>query len=303
MKTQNFTATIAVQQSPKEAFNAINNPRGWWSQAIGGDTDKLGAEFDYHYQDVHRCKFKITELIPGKKVVWHVLENHFNFVKDKTEWTGTDVVFEISRKGKQTEIRFTHVGLVPAYECYDVCANAWGSYIASSLRNLITKGKGQPNPLESVVSKAREMSKDDFSASFEVDQSPQEVFDAINNVRGWWSGEISGDTDKLGGEFTYRVGDVHYSKQQITELVPGKKVVWHVLDARLNFVQDKSEWKGTDIVFDIVKKGSKTEVRFSHRGLIRARECYSNCSDAWGMLVKSNLRKLIETGKAQPSPW
>jgi hypothetical protein len=303
MKTQNFTTTISVEQTPEEAFNAINNPRGWWSQAIEGDTDKLGAEFEYHYQDVHRCKFKVTEFIPGKKIVWHVVENYFNFVKDKTEWTGTDVVFEIAKKGKQTEIRFTHIGLVPAYECYDVCANAWGSYITSSLRNLITTGKGQPNPLENIVSKARKMSKDDFSTSIEVDQSPKEVFDAINNVRGWWSGEIAGDTDKLGGEFTYRVGDVHYSKQQITELVPGKKVVWHVLDARLNFVKDKSEWKGTDIVFDIAKKGRKTEVRFTHRGLKRNRECYSNCSDAWGMLVKGNLRKLIETGKDQPSPW
>jgi hypothetical protein len=303
MKEQNFTTTISFDQTPEEAFNAINNPRGWWSQAIEGGTDKLGAEFEYHYQDVHCCKFKITEFIPGKKVVWHVLENYFNFVKDKTEWTGTDVVFEIFGKGKQTEVRFTHVGLVPVYECYDVCANAWGSYIAGSLRNLIIKGKGQPNPLEKVVSKAREMSKYDFSTSIEVDQSPKEVFDAITNVRGWWSGEIAGDTDKLGAEFTYRVGDVHYSKQQITELVPGKKVVWHVLDARLNFVKDKSEWKGTDIVFDIAKKGSKTEVRFSHRGLIRAYECYSNCSDAWGMLVKGNLRKLIETGKDQPSPW
>jgi hypothetical protein len=146
MKAKNFTTTISVEQTPKEAFNAINNPRGWWSQAIEGDTDKLGAEFEYHYQDIHRCKFKITEFIPGKKVVWHVLDNYFNFVKDKTEWTGTDVVFEIVRKGKQTEIRFTHVGLVPAYECYDVCANAWGSYITSSLRNLITKGKVSPIP-------------------------------------------------------------------------------------------------------------------------------------------------------------
>jgi hypothetical protein len=82
--------------------------------------------------------------VPGKKVVWHVSEAKLNFVKNKTEWAGTDVVFEINRKGKKTELRFTHVGLVPAFECYGDCSGAWGLYINDSLRSLITKGKGQP---------------------------------------------------------------------------------------------------------------------------------------------------------------
>jgi len=90
----------------------------------------------------------ITEFVPGKKVVWHVLQNYFNFVKDKTEWTGTDVVFEIAKKGDKTEVRFTHVGLVPAYECYGVCSDAWGSYITGSLRRPHYHGKGKPNPIE-----------------------------------------------------------------------------------------------------------------------------------------------------------
>jgi hypothetical protein len=136
-----------------------------------------------------------------------------------------------------------------------------------------------------------------------VDQTPAEVFRAINNVRGWWSGEVHGDPDKLGAEFTYRVPDVHYSKQKVTELIPEKKVVWQVADADLTFVKDKGEWKGTDIVFEIAKKGDKTEVRFMHRGLVPAYECYDACSNAWGKLVNGNLRKLITTGEAQPSPW
>ena len=147
------------------------------------------------------------------------------------------------------------------------------------------------------------MENQNFATSFLVDQTPEEVFNAINNVRGWWSGEIEGDTDKLNAEFTYRVPDMHYSKQKITEFIPGKKVVWHVSDASLSFVKDKNEWKGTNIVFEIAKKGNKTEVRFTHIGLVPDFECYNDCSNAWGMLINGNLRKLITTGKVQPSPW
>ena len=145
MSSPNFTVNFLVDKKPAEVFDAINNVRGWWSQAIEGDTNKLGAVFYYHYQDIHRCTLQITELVPGKKVVWRVLQNYFNFVEDKTEWTGTDVVFEIARKGDKTEVRFTHVGLVPAYECYTACSDGWGTYINGSLHSLIATGKGQPN--------------------------------------------------------------------------------------------------------------------------------------------------------------
>jgi hypothetical protein len=163
-QTEDFTTTFLVDQSPEEVFNAIRNVRGWWSQAIEGDTDKSGAVFYYHYQDVHRCTIKIVGFVPGRKVVWHVLHNYFNFVNDKTEWTGTDIIFEIAgpdsyREDDKTEVRFTHAGLVPAYECYDVCSDAWGSYINSSLHDLITRGKGKPNPIEEIVARAHEMSR------------------------------------------------------------------------------------------------------------------------------------------------
>ncbi len=142
-----------------------------------------------------------------------------------------------------------------------------------------------------------------YSTSFTVDQTPQAVFRAINNVRGWWSGEIEGDTDKLGAEFTYRYEEVHRSKQKVTEFVPGEKVVWRVLEGDLQFVNQKSEWKGTDIVFDISAKAGKTEVRFTHVGLVPDFECYGACSNAWGALIRNNLRNLIVTGKDQPSPF
>jgi len=145
MNTLDFTTTLMVDQTPKEVYNAINNVRGWWSENIEGDTDKLNGEFIYRYKDVHYSKIKVIELIPYQKIVWQVLDNYFKFTKDEREWIGTKVVIDILRKGDQTEIRFTHQGLVPQYECYEVCREAWTNYVSDSLSNLITTGKGQPN--------------------------------------------------------------------------------------------------------------------------------------------------------------
>ena len=143
MKDQNYTTTFMVNQSPDEVFAAINNVRGWWTGEFEGNTDKLGDEFTYHYADIHRSKQKITALIPGKKVVWRVVDANLNFTQDKTEWIGTDITFDIAKKGDKTEVRFTHVGLVPKFECFNSCSNGWSFYIRGSLRNLITTGKEQ----------------------------------------------------------------------------------------------------------------------------------------------------------------
>ena len=148
MKTQDFTTTILVDQTPQQVFDAINNVRGWWSEEIEGDTHKLNDEFTYHYKDVHICRMKLTEVVPNKKVVWQVLSNYFNFTKDKSEWTGTKVIFEISEKDGKTQLHFTHEGLTPEFECYNACHDGWTNYVKKSLYSLITIGKGQPNPKE-----------------------------------------------------------------------------------------------------------------------------------------------------------
>jgi hypothetical protein len=144
MKSENYTTSFTVDQSPEEVFACVNNVRGWWSELIEGPTTQLGGEFTYHYKDLHYSAQRIAELVPGKRVVWHITEARINFVEDKPEWTDTDVVFDIARKGRKTELRFTHVGLTPGVECYGKCAGAWGFYINESLRGLITRGKGQP---------------------------------------------------------------------------------------------------------------------------------------------------------------
>jgi hypothetical protein len=150
MSTQNYTTSFTVDQTPEEVFNAINNVRGWWSGDIDGSTDTRGAEFTYRYKDLHTSTHRIIELTPGKRVVWHVIDARINFVKDKKEWNGTDIVFDITRKESKTELTLTHVGLAPTIECYGKCSGAWGFYINESLPSLITTGKGDPNKNQEV---------------------------------------------------------------------------------------------------------------------------------------------------------
>src|SRR6267142_2493447 len=126
MEKQNYTATILVDKDPKTAFDAIKNFRGWWSEEIEGKTDQLGEVFVYHYKDIHLCKLKLIEIVPDKKLVYQVLDNQFSFTKDKSEWIGTKLIFDIAKEDGKTQVKFTHEGLVPEYECYKVCYDAWG---------------------------------------------------------------------------------------------------------------------------------------------------------------------------------
>jgi hypothetical protein len=140
MKNQDYTIAFTVDQSPEEAFAAINDPRAWWTGEFEGSSDKLGDEFSYEYKPHHFSKQKVVEFMPGKKVVWLVTESKLNFLKDKSEWNGSKITFDIAKKGDKTEVRFTHLGLKPDIECYGACSNVWGSLVGKSLRSLIETG-------------------------------------------------------------------------------------------------------------------------------------------------------------------
>ena len=137
MTNKYLTVEFTADATPEAAYVAITNPRGWWSADIAGETTAVGDEFTYVYEDVHRSTQRVTELVPNAKVVWHIVEGYLNFTKDPAEWTGTDVVFEITPVGEQTHVRLTHIGLDPEVKCFDACTRGWEYYASQELPKLI----------------------------------------------------------------------------------------------------------------------------------------------------------------------
>lgn len=146
------------------------------------------------------------------------------------------------------------------------------------------------------------MKKSDLSIRFTVPHTPQEVFAAINQVDRWWSAGIQGSSARVGDEFSYRHKGLHWSKQKVTEMVENRRVVWHVTDGELTFVQDRGEWKDTEIVFEISRKGDATEVMLTHVGLTPNVECFQACNRGWSHYFGESLRQLILSGAGSPDP-
>jgi regulatory protein YycH of two-component signal transduction system YycFG len=155
--TEYLTATMTVDQTPDEVFQAITNVRGWWSENLIGDTAALRDEFvftdDCEYAGeaakartgIRFARFQVTEVVAGRRVVWHVVDSYLDFIDDHHEWTDTNVIFDITTDAQGTTLHFTHEGLTAAESaCFEACSRGWTFYITRSLPQLITTGVGQP---------------------------------------------------------------------------------------------------------------------------------------------------------------
>lgn len=149
MLQESYRTAVTVAAAPEEVYAAVNDVRRWWSQEVDGDNGYVGAEFVFHGHDdaqtvEHVSRIRVEELVPGERVVWRVLENSMSFVADQSEWVGSTIRFELAPLGNGTEVTFTHLGLVPSFECYEACSGAWSFFVLESLRDLVERGAGAP---------------------------------------------------------------------------------------------------------------------------------------------------------------
>ncbi len=148
MQNKNYRRTITVNASAEEVMKKISQINLWWVANFTEKAEKLNDKFHVPMGRTF-VDFQITELVPNKKIVWKVIDCNLPWLKDTKEWNNTEVVFEIYEKGNTTQIDFTHIGLVPGIECYDICEEGWNGHITKSLVKLINEGKGMPKQFQS----------------------------------------------------------------------------------------------------------------------------------------------------------
>jgi hypothetical protein len=143
------------------------------------------------------------------------------------------------------------------------------------------------------------MKKQDYSATISAQASTHEAFNNINSVSKWWTENVEGRSDNLNNVFTVRFGET-FVTFRIVDLVPDQKIVWLVTDCFLHWLNDKKEWKGTKLIFEIQGEKDSTKIHFTHAGLVPKIECYNDCVKGWDQYFKESLFKLITEGKGHP---
>ena len=143
MANKSFHTTIQVNASPEETIKKIGQVNKWWAKNVNGKSENLHDNFTVDFGTTW-VDFQITELVPNKKVVWKVTDCNLEWIQNKKEWKGTNVVFEISENKNASQIDFTHFGLIPSFECYEDCKTGWTEHVTESLVNFINNGNGMP---------------------------------------------------------------------------------------------------------------------------------------------------------------
>ncbi|MEX6690023.1 SRPBCC family protein [Danxiaibacter flavus] len=277
-----YQIAIAVPGIADDIFDQIIDLVKWWPEDLEGERPGPGVEFTLRAGEDHYSKNKVIDFEPGKRFAWITTESLRK--TDGFEWTGTKMIFDLVATNATTQITYTYDGIVLADEV-ERLVHICQLTVKELLYNYLVHGK----------------TKDDFSLAIEFNKSAGVVFNALTkDVARWWGGrDLTGSALKLHDEFSIGHPGAHYSKQQVIELVHDERLVWLVTESELAWLQqDKHEWTGTKMIFWLSGNNGKTELRFTHVGLTRDKECYETCSHSgWGIVISDYLYLFVSEGK------
>lgn len=288
MSNDRIERDILIDASPERVWSLVTQPGFWVAEDVSlpGTVAREGETTLARNASYGDYPVRVERVAPPSAVSYRWAPAFPG--AELTDSNATLVEITVTREGEKARVTVVESGFATLPE-----------EVRTGTREANTEG--WPQVLLGLVARAERPGRDDFSTSFVVEQGPDEVFAAVLDVRGWWTDDIEGPTREVGDVFVFRHTDVHYSQMLVTEVVPGRRATWLVLDTELAFVEDRTEWIGTSITFEVTPTAAGTEVRFTHHGLVPEYECYDACSSAWGFYLTYSMRSLIVTGAGMPA--
>src|SRR5947209_6820396 len=120
-KAADFQATLNFTSSPGRLFAALTTPAElsrWWVQAAGSGLTGGELTFDFGSGPL---LIQVDEATPFQTVRWTTL-----LCDPAPDWVGTTIHFGlVPNEQGGTRLHFTHAGLTPQLECYDMCSVGW----------------------------------------------------------------------------------------------------------------------------------------------------------------------------------
>ncbi|MDF1697945.1 MAG: hypothetical protein P1U56_19010 [Saprospiraceae bacterium] len=144
MDYKNKISTSANQET---SFYALAKQVDQWWGKVDNSISKIGDEFSIYFGETE-WRFKIIEYVPFEKITWHCIKAthiHGDLIDIEEEWLNSKMYWKILDRNGETEISFSHIGLTPALNCFDVCRKGWDFFISTSLKNYLDSGKGNPH--------------------------------------------------------------------------------------------------------------------------------------------------------------
>ena len=152
-----YRRQLLLSASPATVYHAVATQqglRGWWTETC--DIAAAVGGYSLFRFNGTRKVMQIERLVPEREVRWHCVQAYIDVdgLQQRDEWVGTHIIFKLSpQPGGKTRLDFEHVGLTPAFECFDVCNDGWNHYLAS-LQTLVETGEGNPWVAKELVMEA-----------------------------------------------------------------------------------------------------------------------------------------------------
>ncbi len=145
LEKENFQYEITLESTAKKIYSGLTfQIQHWWTEKMEGSANKINDEFTVRFDRTFK-RIKVVELIPDKKIIWEVMDSYIDIpeLKNKSEWNGTKIIWEINPNEYSTDLLMTHLGLNSSLECYNICDDGWVSFM-ESFQDYLTTGMGTP---------------------------------------------------------------------------------------------------------------------------------------------------------------